>query len=366
MWSENQNGKVKYVERYTDAMSGQSFRLSVTFPKDTAQNRRRAKETLDLKARKRMAPSVDGLTFGELVDLHNEYQRAHWKASTAQQDAMHCVRLVDLIGKTYPIRKLTAGYITSRLDSSGKSATWKNAKLKHLKQLIRWAYRQQYLDSTECVDRMARWPERSARAKVMDKYFERDELKELLDSMDDAGYALITKMLALTGMRIGELIALEIKDVDFAENVIHITKTYELNTGLVGSPKTFDSARDIHMRPEVSEMAKCAVMRSKEMGLRNGFRSRLLFPWRDGSYLHYSAYRAYFGPRAKKVTGRKLSIHALRHTFTALMAEAGVPLDIVSRQLGHHDSKVTADIYMHITEEKRKKDAMLLDAVRIL
>lgn len=184
--------------------------------------------------------------------------------------------------------------------------------------------------------------------------------------MDDVGYAMVTKMLVLTGMRIGELIALEISDVDFERNVIRINKTYQLNSGVVGSPKTFDSAREIHMRPEVVELAKSAVLRSKQISLACGHRSKLLFPWHDGTYLHYTAYRAYFGPRARTVTGRKISIHALRHTYTALMAEADVPIEITSRQLGHHDSKVTSDIYMHVTEERKKKDASVLDMVRIM
>ena len=365
MWTQPYKDRVRFFERYKDSVSGETFVLSCTMPKDTAQNRRKAKEKLDLKAMHRQ-PKTTSITFGELVTLHNAYQQAHWKPSTAKQDAMHCVKLVDLIGDAFPIRRLTAGYITQVLDGSGQSPTWKNEKLKHMKQLVRWAYRQQYLENTECIDRLTRWPDKSAREKVSEKYMEKSELKALLDSMDDVGYCMVTKMLVLTGMRIGELIALEIDDVDFERNVIKITKTYELNTGMVGSPKTFDSAREIHMRPEVAELAKSAVHRSKQIGLANGHRSKLLFPWHDGTYLHYAAYRAYFGPRAEKVTGRKISIHALRHTFTALMAEADVPLPIVSRQLGHHDSKVTADIYMHVTEERKKKDANLLDNVRIM
>jgi len=364
MWTQPYKDKVRFFERYKDT-AGNDFVLSCIMPKDTAQNRRKAKDKLDLKAMSRQ-PKTSSLTFSELVNLHNAYQLAHWKPSTAEQDQMQSVKLVALIGESYPINKLTAGYITQVLDDSGKSNVWKNSKLKHLKQIIRWAYRQQYIENTECVDRMTRWPEKSARAKVKEKYMEREELKALLDSMEDVGYCMVTKMLALTGMRIGELIALELKDVDFERNVIKITKTYELNAKKVGTPKTFDSAREIHMRPEVVELAKSAVLRSKQIGLANGHRSKLLFPWHDGSYLHYDAYRAYFNPRAEKVTGRKLTIHSLRHTFTALMAEADVPISIVSRQLGHHDSKVTADIYMHVTEERKKKDAALLDNVRIM
>ena len=364
MWTQPYKDKVRYFERYKDT-SGNDFVLSCIMPKDTAQNRRKAKDKLDLKARKRQ-PKTTSLTFSELVNLHNAYQLAHWKPSTAEQDRMQSVKLVALIGESYPIEKLTAGYITQVLDSSGENATWKNSKLKHLKQIIRWAYRQQYIDNTECIDRMTRWPEKSARAKVKEKYMEREELKALLDSMEDVGYCMVTKMLALTGMRIGELIALELKDVGFEQNVIRITKTYELNAKKVGTPKTFDSTREIHMRPEVVELAKSAVLRSKQIAIASGRRTWLLFPWHDGGYLHYDAYRAYFNPRAEKVTGRKLTIHSLRHTFTALMAESDVPISIVSRQLGHHDSKVTADIYMHVTEERKKKDASLLDTVRIM
>ena len=364
MWTQPYKDKVRFFERYKDT-AGNDFVLSCIMPKDTAQNRRKAKDKLDLKARKRQ-PKTSSLTFSELVNLHNAYQLAHWKPSTVEQDRMQSVKLVALIGESYPIDKLTAGYITQVLDDSGMSSTWKNSKLKHLKQIIRWAYRQQYIDTTECVDRMTRWPEKSARAKVKEKYMEREELKALLDSMDDVGYCMVTKMLAMTGMRIGELIALEIGDVDFERNVIRINKTYELNTKKVGSPKTFDSAREIHMRPEVAELAKSAVLRSKQIAIASGRRTWLLFPWHDGGFMHYDAYRAYFNPRAEKVTGRKLTIHSLRHTFTALMAEADVPISIVSRQLGHHDSKVTADIYMHVTEERKKKDATLLDSVRIM
>ena len=89
MWTQDYNGKVRYFERYKDSTGG-AFVLSTVMPKDTAQNRRKAKEKLDLKAMKRK-PKTESITFGELVALHNAYQSAHWKPSTAKQDAMHCV-----------------------------------------------------------------------------------------------------------------------------------------------------------------------------------------------------------------------------------------------------------------------------------
>ena len=51
----------------------------------------------------------------------------------------------------------------------------------------------------------------------------------------------------------------------------------------------------------------------------------------------------------------------MRHTMTSLFAEAGVPLDTIARRLGHHDSKLTRDIYLHCTKTQIEKDQ---DAVR--
>lgn len=69
---------------------------------------------------------------------------------------------------------------------------------------------------------------------------------------------------------------------------------------------------------------------------------------------------------SEKTIGHSLPVHSLRHTYTSLMAEAGVPIETISRQLGHADSKVTRDIYMHVTDKIRKADNSRLDAVKIL
>jgi integrase len=45
-----------------------------------------------------------------------------------------------------------------------------------------------------------------------------------------------------------------------------------------------------------------------------------------------------------------LSPHSLRHTYTSLMAEAGVELEAIQRLLGHKNDRVTRDIYLHVTK----------------
>jgi integrase len=63
---------------------------------------------------------------------------------------------------------------------------------------------------------------------------------------------------------------------------------------------------------------------------------------------------------------KHITPHILRHTHTSLLAEEGIPLDTISRRLGHTDSALTLQIYTHITEKRKAKDNAMLSAVKIL
>ena len=67
-----------------------------------------------------------------------------------------------------------------------------------------------------------------------------------------------------------------------------------------------------------------------------------------------------------RVLGRKITTHVMRHTHVSLMAEAGVPLEVISRRVGHENSDITRDIYLHFTEKQKEKDREQLKAVQIL
>ena len=56
----------------------------------------------------------------------------------------------------------------------------------------------------------------------------------------------------------------------------------------------------------------------------------------------------------------------MRHTHVALMAENGVSLDAISRRLGHENSKITKDIYFHVTKKMKEQDNAQFQKVNIL
>ena len=177
-------------------------------------------------------------------------------------------------------------------------------------------------------------------------------------------WRLLTEFLLLSGLRVGEAIALLDSDVD--ADVIHVTKTYSLNIREISTTKTETSTRDVDIQPELADCISRIrqFVRKDEMAF--GYRSDIFLPGFCGGYIRYETYSAYFRENSERCLGRRLTPHALRHTHTAMLAEAGVPLETISRRLGHADSKVTKEVYLHVTENMRKKDREKLLKVSML
>lgn len=361
-------GKTRFFESYKDPITGKKKTVSVVLDKNTAATRQAAQGILNERIREAIAAggAPESITVGELIRKYNAYQSSSFKTSTCLQNKMHLVKIERALGSGTLVKSLTAGRIVEALNSFDEDATWKNEKLRHVKALIRWGYSQEYVESKDFVERLKRWPEPSAREKIQDKFLERDELRAVCDGMKEDQWALLTRFLAMTGVRIGEAMALEISDLDFKNRKIKITKNWALNAKEITTTKTGSSTREIYMRAELLDL--CRKIRA--LALRRasvyGYPARILFSSIDGGRMSYEAYAKYFRENTKRIIGRQLGVHALRHTYTSLMAESGVPLDVISRQLGHHGSQVTRDIYFHVTQRLAKQDAEQLEAVSIM
>jgi integrase len=87
-----------------------------------------------------------------------------------------------------------------------------------------------------------------------------------------------------------------------------------------------------------------------------------IFGQQKGRYLGYPIPEAVINKRMKRIIrisglDKDLSPHSMRHTFTSLMAEAGVSLEQVMEMLGHANDKMTTRVYLHTTKPK-KRDAV--------
>jgi integrase len=184
--------------------------------------------------------------------------------------------------------------------------------------------------------------------------------------MEVERFKLLTEFLILSGFRIGEVIALNDSDVDLDEREINVDKTCDPRTHVCGSTKTETSCRTVYMQDELYECCKRIKQFVRLEQVKYGYRSDIFIPRQNGSYLCYCSYYDYFGRNTEKLLGRRLTPHSLRHTHTALMAEAGVPLEAISRRLGHANSQITREVYLHVTKKMKEKERKMLRDIRLI
>ena len=354
MWKQKtKNGKVRYFDEYKD-QAGRIKVVSVTLKDDKRITQHIARNYLAEKMQQKKPGPV--ATFGELVKRYLDYVHRTMKPQTAAVADMHFRPIVRLIGEDTMVNALSAPYVRNALYEG--SATKYNGRLKHFCAALRWAYREEMVPNVDFLDRLPKMRSERRREALSVKYLEANELKTLLDGMKVEKWKLLTEFLVLSGLRIGEATALLQSDVDTEAREIRVNKTYARNISAVSqNAKTEAGNRTISMQDELLD----CVRRINEIMPR---RRKIFFDC--GGYLEYDIYSKYFRENTERLVGRRLTVHALRHTHVALLAAAGIPLDAISRRLGHADSEVTRSVYMHVTEKLRERDAEMLRSVRIM
>ena len=304
------------------------------------------------------------IRLSEVVELYLKENEKTWKPSTYSQIVNRLNSVINIVGDGY-MNVLTAGYIKQKFAQSGKNAQTINAYQTRLKTVWRWAYQNDYVKTMEVADKLSNIRTEPNRAKIQDKYLETNEIKRLLKAMIyDKRYALMTEFLILTGMRIGEAIALN--NTDVWGDIIRISKTYDKANNLVTTTKTLKSVRDIHVQPELKDCINRIREYTKWQQEVFEYESDLFFPDPNGDYFGYSYYTKYVGKMTEKVLGRRLTPHAFRHTHCSILASNGMSLEAISERLGHEDSKITKEIYLHRMKELKEKENKQLDGIRLL
>lgn len=157
-----------------------------------------------------------------------------------------------------------------------------------------------------------------------------------------------------TGLRLGELIALEWADVDLDGRSLRVRRNR--TRGETSSPKS-RQARSVDLSAETVTALTTLKVQQKAAALKKQQKAEpkddkklpaLVFTTPDGAPIDAdNLRRRVFRRIAERAKLPNLTIHGLRHTYATLLLSAGVPLIYVSRQLGHSSPHVTATVYAH-------------------
>lgn len=159
-----------------------------------------------------------------------------------------------------------------------------------------------------------------------------------------------------TGLRIGELLALQWTDIDFVNGVLDINKSChdgktDANTfgRIIDTPKTISSKRVIPLPKQLIPILRQLkrTSQSKEVITDNG------------NLIAVRTYQRYFTILLKKLNIPHRGFHSLRHTFATRALECGMDVKTLSEILGHKSPTITLNRYVHSMIE-HKKDMMNL------
>jgi len=189
-----------------------------------------------------------------------------------------------------------------------------------------------------------------------------DEANKLLDAIKGEMLYPLVKLDVLTGLRRSEILGLKWENIDFNTERIHIKHTISKVSKVIAKDKTKTSAsrRTICMSEDMKNLLLKIKEEQSQYRLIFGkdyLESDYVFTWPDGHLIDIDYVSRKFAQLLHKYNLKKIRFHDLRHSCASILLSAGYELKDVQEQLGHSDISVTADIYGHLDDGRKRKIA---------
>lgn len=304
-------------------------------------------------------------TFQEIYDIWMEQYPLTVEASTLRKTlSTFEIHILPSLGR-YKIQKINVDVCQKAVN------TWAS-KVKHFVEIkayaariFQFAIKRGYAQSNPML--LVETP--IVRKKVSDQdeklenFYPKEELREFLSCLQKDGrykiYALF-RLLAYSGMRMGEAIALTWEDLNFKDNEIRISKSVARGLKAKQYVKTTKSGNSRTIKMDEGTMAILKEWKKYQQidYLKLGFNTlqpnQLIFSNTKNTYLQPSTIRKWIIRVQEKYNLNEITTHGLRHTHCSLLFEAGASIKEVQDRLGHADAKITMNIYAHVSKKSQE------------
>lgn len=185
-------------------------------------------------------------------------------------------------------------------------------------------------------------------AKKQRLFLEPSQIQRLLAALSEPCLTIVVTAV-LTGMRIGEILALRWNRLDFLRGNIEISETY--SDGMFGTPKTRSSRRVIPMSSALREVIESHRARCKRTNAQD-----LVFSTTLGTPLSpKNLYNRVLAPACDSIGLPRVSWHSFRHGNATLLGEFGESVKTAQSILGHSDIETTLNIYIHAIPDSQRR-----------
>lgn len=320
----------------------------------------------------------DNIKLIELVDYYieekltmNKVQETSYKRDMAERNKIN-----ELYIGNMEIQKITIedinnclATLTNRSDSSNEklisilSSTFNKAVLLHKVPLNPFSLK-------GAITR----PKSKKRKKEVDSLTIEEQVQFINElNSKEYRYKDILLIAMYTGMRIGEILALEKDKIDLDKNIIHIRKTLSKDknnkTILNDKVKTYSGKRDIPIPTQLKELFYNLVHNSND-GLLFLFNDKLISPSTINHHFKRICKNANIRTKIYSFNrdGKKINLntsnvneHMLRHTYATRCIEAGMSPVVLQRLLGHKDISITLNTYTSVLNQFKNDEIIKLD-----
>lgn len=364
----------KYGESYKDPLTGKTRKVYLNSSKNTKAVQKEMQRLLTDKIEAILMNSIDikTLTIETLVNEFVAIDKGLRKVTTQQNIEYHANTLLKWIDGDILVVNLKAIYIQRMLNKVllEKSFNYVKRVYSVLKQALRYGKRMGYIkDISYLEDIILKRPPRTTEemTKAREKFLTKDELKTFLTAIakKNQRVALLFEFQALTGLRIGELRALRVKDYNAKNDYIDVNATLS-DKGLRLPPKNEYSARRVQLNKRARHILSTFIQlnHSRKQIMQNYMNPEKYIFVTDGGVPYDSHY---LNKLLKSVPFNKtVTTHTFRHTHISLLAEKQTPLKTIMARVGHNEPKTTLSIYTHVTDAMKEQEKQILDSIDIM
>lgn len=372
MWVEtltNSKGtRYKYCERY-ELPNGDTRKVSITLNSNSTYAHKQASIELQNKIKDvikelHLNPNI---TMYEVAQLWLEHTKPTVKISTHINHSLHVKKIFTYIDTGIPLVKVTPIMIENMVHSvyykENLSYYYAKSILTTVRAIFRHAKRRRIIQDIHEIEdiNVKKKPfTHTEIAKKQNKFLDAVELKSVLAQLTKLAprISLLIEFMSLTGLRIGELLALRYCDYDTKKATINVNGTlqyfYKNGSDIKrGTPKNIYSIRDIALDNRCVKILNTIITDNKRQSLWfKGYNEQgYIFTAKRGSPYDMQ----YINKLLKQVhiKGKHLTTHIFRHTHISMLAELGIPLKAIMQRVGHNDPATTLSIYTHVTQHMK-------------